>query len=109
MAQKKSYLYRMLIGTCRGEYTDIQYDIFCVARNAKVAKEYCKEKYRDKKFNYYQAIKVGVSHTLRDTEILSDDETWKLRQSIATKGEKYREIEMEVPKFITKEEAEELL
>ena len=104
MAQKKTYLYRMLIG--HNEKTEV--DIFMYARNKETAIDYCKELYRDKKYNHYQPIKVGVSLHLRDTGIVSNYEDQKLRNSIAVQGESYSEREVVLPKFITKEEAGDL-
>lgn len=101
---KKTYLYRMLIG----QNGKAEVDTFMYARNAKVAKEFCKELYKDKKYNYYQPIKVGVSLRIRDTGLVSDYEEEKLRNSIATIGEHYSEKEVVLPKFISKEEAGEL-
>ena len=104
MAQKKTYLYRMLIG-----YNDKnEVDIFMYARNKETAINYCKELYRDKKYNHYQAIKVGVSLHLRDTGLVSDYEDNKLRHSVAVQGESYSEREVVLPKYITKEEAGDL-
>lgn len=104
MAQKKTYIYRMLIGN--NDNTEI--DTFCMARNAGIAIDFCKEKYKDKKYNSYQAIKVGISHTLQDTQILEPAEAEKLRRAGATRSEKYSEREIEEPRFVTKEEAGEL-
>ena len=104
MAKKKTYIYHMLIG----HNGNIEVDTFMFARNADVAKEFCKELYRDKKYNFYKAIKVGQSYTLKDTQIVSDYEKEKLVNSIASQSDRYREIEPEAPKFITKEEAGEL-
>ena len=104
MAKKKTYIYRMLIGN--GD--NIEEDIFMFARNATVATEFCKDIYRKKKYNNYKAIKVGISHKLRDTQIVCDADDEKLRNSIASQGDRYREIEIEAPTFITKEEAGEL-
>lgn len=104
MAQKKTYIYRMLIGNNE----NIEVDVFMYARNATVATDFCKKLYRDKKYNYYKPIKVGVSHTLQDTQILQEYESNKLRNSIASQSDKYAEREVEAPKFITKEEAGDL-
>lgn len=101
---KKIYLYRMIVGN-NGKQ---EFDVFVYARNSKVALEYCKELYRDKKYNYYKPIKVGVSLYLRNTGIVSDEQDQKLRNSIAVKGESYTEREVVLPKFITKEEAGDL-
>lgn len=104
MAHKKTYIYRVLIG----HDENIEVDIFMFARNSHVAKDYCKELYKDKKYNSYQVIKVGLSHYLRETGIMSEYEAWKLRDSIASQSDKYSEREVEAPKFITKKEAGEL-
>ena len=104
MAKKKTYIYHMLIGN----YGDYEVDTFMFARNACVAIEYCKELYKDKKYNSYKAIKVGVSHYLRNTQMVSPEDEEKLRNSIASQGDEYREIEVEAPAFITKEEAGDL-
>lgn len=102
---KKTYIYRMLIG----HNGNVEVDLFMYARNQNVALAFCKEKYHDQKYNYYKPIKVGVSHMLRDTQIVSEYEAEKLKNSIASKGDKYSEREVEMPQFITKEEAGELV
>ena len=105
MAQKKTYIYRVLIG-----YNgNTEVDIFMYARNEKTALDYCKQLYKDKKYNYYKPIKVGISLWLRDTGIVTAKEDEQLRNSVASIGETYYEREIEMPKFITKEEAGELL
>ena len=86
----------------------VEVDIFMYARNAGIATEYCKEIYKEKKYNSYQAIKVGLSHTLVDTQILQKDEADQLRQAGGDRGEKYSEREIETPRFVTKQEAEEM-
>lgn len=105
---KKTYIYRMLIGKNKNTDVDIFLDIYLYARNADVAKDFCKEKYKKEHYNYYKAIKVGVAHTLKDTQILQDEEAEKLMNSIASLSDKYSEREIEAPKFITKEEAGEM-
>lgn len=101
MAQKKTYLYRMLIGN---DETD-EIDIFMFARNSKTATEYCKKLYKDMKYTKFKPIKVGVSLYPRETGLVSKEDDAKLRNSIAVKGERYCEREVVMPKFITKEEA----
>jgi len=91
MAQKKTYIYRILIG----HKDNILVDIFMYARNSKVAVEYCKEKYREEKYDYYKAVKVGISHTLKDTEIVDDYTAVKLKHSIAAQDVKFAERNME--------------
>jgi len=104
MAQKKTYLYRMLIGY-NGE-TEV--DVFMYARNSDTAIKYCQELYKEKKYNYFKPIKVGISLRLRSTGLVSDEDDKKLRNTIAVQGERYREREVVLPKFISKEEAGDL-
>lgn len=104
MAKKKTYIYRILAGN----NDNIEVDVFMFARNAYIATEFCKNLYKEKKYNTYKAIKVGVSHKLRDTQIVCDADDERLRNSIASQGDRYKEIEVEAPTFITKEEAGEL-
>ena len=104
MAQKKTYIYRMLIGN----NGNAEVDLFMYARNADVATSFCKDLYKDRKYNFYLPIKVGLSHVLRETQIIKDYEAEKLKNSIASQSDKYSEKEVEVPTFITKEEASEI-
>ena len=105
MAKKKTYIYHMLIGN--NDNTEV--DIFMFARNATVATEFCKELYKEKKYNSYKAIKVGMSHYLRDTQVVSDEDDKRLRNSAASTSDRFREIEIEAPKLITKEEMGDLI
>lgn len=104
MARKKTYIYRVQIG--HNGVADVIG--FMYARNSHDATSYCKELYREKKYNYYKMIKVGVSHTLQETRFIGDAEAAKLMSSMASQSDKYAERETNVPQFITKEEAGEL-
>ena len=77
----------MLIGN-NGNVTE---DFFMLARNKDRAIEFCQDLYRDKKYNFYKVIKVGVSHTLQDTQIISDYEAERLRAAGADKSDFYSE------------------
>lgn len=101
---KKTYLYRMLIGN--NGNADV--DIFLYARNSKVATEFCKELYRSKKYNYYKAIKVGISLKVKETGLVTKEEDEKLRKTIAVSSNIYSEREVTLPTFISKEEAGDL-
>lgn len=104
MSQKKTFIYRMKLG-----YNDkVETDVFMYARNKETAINYCKELYRDKKYNKFKAIKVGISLWLRDTGIVTAEEDKQLRNSVASMSDTYYEREIEMPKFITKEEAGDL-
>ena len=89
MAKKKTYIYHVLIGN-NGTY-DI--DTFILARNSKVGESFCREQYKDKKYNTYKFIKVGISHEKEETQILSADLAQKLRANGYANGDFYREIE----------------
>ena len=104
MSQKKTYVYHVLIGN----NDNVEVDCYAYARNAGRIIDYCKELYKDKKYNSYQAIKLGLCHTLQDTRILEDYESERLRRAGAEQGDKYSEREVEMPKFVSLEEAKEL-
>lgn len=103
MARRKTYVYHLLIG----HEDRIEVDCYMFARNAGVAIDYCKELYRDKKYNSYRAIKVGLARELKDTQIIDEYEADKIRRAGGDQ-EKYSEREIEEPRFVTKEEAGEL-
>ena len=104
MAQKKTYIYRVWLG----KHGDVFEDIFMYARNQKTAIDYCKEKSKEKKYDLFRANKVGISHELRETEIIQGYTAEKLRNSLAGQDTIFSEREIESPKFISKEEMEEL-
>ena len=89
MAKKKVYIYHILIG--RNGVTEV--DTFMLARNVKDGKAYCQELYKDKKYDTYKLIKVGTSHALEETQIISEEEAAALRARGADKADIYREIE----------------
>ena len=74
-----------------GYYPDFEQDIFMYARNSKTAEAYCKEVFREKHYNNYKAIKVGISHTLRETGFISDFEAQQLIAAGAKRAEFYSE------------------
>lgn len=96
---KKTYLYHMLIGN----NDRVEVDCFVFARNSGVAIDFCKELYKEKKYNSYQAIKIGLSHMLRETQIIPKEDEPKIRLAIANKPDKYSEREINIPEFIPKE------
>ena len=105
MSQKKTYVYHMLIG--RNQKTEV--DCFCYARNAKVATAYCKELYREKKYDSYKAIKVGICLDIKETKIVDKEDEMKMRNAGADRLGKFSEREIDLPQFVLKEEAGELL
>lgn len=102
---KKTYVYHMLIG--HNNKTEL--DFFMYARNATFALEYCKDLYREKKYNFYKAIKVGISHKERTTQIIPEEDAVKIRQAGADEIKKFSERQIDAPQFISKEEAGDLV
>lgn len=92
-----------------GKNDNVETDVFLFARNSKTAVDYCRELYKDKKYNSYKPIKVGVSLYPRETGLVSAEDDKKLRSTIAVKGDAYSEREVVLPKYITKEEAGDLV
>jgi len=89
MAKKKTYIYHVLIG--KNSVTEI--DTFMFARNANDGEQFCKNLYKDKRYDSYKLIKVGKTHALEDTQILPDHLIEALRNKGYDKAEIYREIE----------------
>ena len=66
------------------------------------------ELYKDKKYNSYQAIKMGISHYPRETQIISEGDAVKLRKAITDPNIKFSEREIELPRFIAKDKEQTL-
>ena len=84
-----------------GKNGKIEQDFFMYARNAKTAIAYCQEVYHDKHYNFHKAIKVGISHTLRETSFISDFEAQQLINAGAKRSDFYSERNME-PSWLPK-------
>ena len=84
---KRTYVYHILIGN--NENVDV--DLFMLARNAGVAIEFCQDIYRQKHYNSYKAIKVGVSDLPQDTRIMNEEETEQLIRAGAANSDKFSE------------------
>ena len=76
MAIRRTYLYRIELGH-KGK---IETTEFCYARNAHAAKEYYKEKYRDKRYDFFNAVVFGTAdiakHPGQFEELPSDEVDW---------------------------------
>ena len=90
MAQKKTYIYRI-----QEKNGNKEEEFFMYARNADRAIQYCKDNFEDKRRASLRAIKVGVSHILRETQIVGETESQKLRNSKAVVSEKYAERDVQ--------------
>ena len=84
---KKTYIYRVKAGKA-GNFEE---DFFMYARNADFAKEFCKEIFNGRSFDTYKFIKVGISKTPQKTQIISAEDSKKLRNSQAVRSEYYSE------------------
>ena len=54
---KTTFIYRIDLG----HNGTVEYQTFCYARNAKIATEYYKEKYHDKKYDTVKAVAFGTA------------------------------------------------
>lgn len=69
------------------------------ARNAKLAKEYCKALFKTQRYDYYKAIMVGevIHPTDMSVTSLSDEDVEKIEQTMAKDGDRYAEHRYRVP------------
>jgi len=80
MASKTTYIYRVEIG----HNEKIEHTEYCYARNAKTAKEYYKEKYKENKYNIYNCVAFGDADSIKHPgpiEELPEDEVKYIRNN----------------------------
>ena len=90
MAEKKTYIYKVSMSRNNGP----EKTVHLYARNAGIAVEFCKEAYKDKKYDAFKAVKKGES-VLRETAFLTSEEERKL-QSLQPEADAYAERRKEV-------------
>lgn len=78
MAKKKTYIYRLEAGHANKEPNVIE---FFYAPNAKRLIQYAQTMYRKEKYNKFKAIKVGETKEDEGMRLISDFESWYLRQN----------------------------
>lgn len=79
MARKKTYIYRLEAGYNNKPPQIIE---FFYAPNSKRLVQYAQNVYKKEKFNKYTTVKVGESKTMEEMRMISDFESWQLKQSM---------------------------
>ena len=76
-----------------GYVNDIRKSHWVYARNARLAKEWCKQQFKSLHYSYFKAIMVGEATKLMgyETTSLSDDEIEMIENTIAKDGDRYAE------------------
>lgn len=77
MARKHMYIYRLESGYANKEPEEIE---FFYAPNAKRLIQYAQQFYKGKKYNRFNAIKVGMTKYDEEMRLISDFESQYLRQ-----------------------------
>ena len=80
MARKNTYIYRLEAGYSYKEEPEVKE--FFYAPNSKRLIQYAQNMYRDKKYNKFKTIKVGQSKYQEDMRLISDFESFQLKQSM---------------------------
>ena len=78
MSNKLTYIYRLEAGYAHKK--DPEVIEFFYAPNSKRLIKYVQNMYHDKKYNKYKTIKVGISKEPQEMRMISDFESWQLRQ-----------------------------
>ena len=77
MAVKKMYIYRLSAGYDKKEPEVVE---FFYAPNKKRLIQYAQRFYSPKKYNKFSAVKIGISKDETEIRLISDFESWYLRQ-----------------------------
>lgn len=77
---KHTYIYRLEAGYSYKTTPEVVE--FFYAPNSKRLIQYAQNIYRDKKYNKYKTIKVGMSKTIEEMRMISDFEGWQLKQQM---------------------------
>ena len=80
MAKKVTRIYRLEAGYSYKEEPEVIE--FFYATNSKRLIQYAQNMYRDKKYNKYKTILVGVSKYPEEMRLISDFESFQLKQSM---------------------------
>ena len=78
MAKKHMYIYRLESGYDKKPPEAIE---FFYAQNAKKLIQYAQQFYKENKYNKFKAIKVGITKNPEKMRLISDFESWYLRQN----------------------------
>lgn len=75
---KHTYIYRLEAGYSYKEKPEVVE--FFYAPNSKRLIQYAQAMYKEKKYNKFKPIKVGISKTPEEMRLISDFEGWQLKQ-----------------------------
>lgn len=78
---KKTYIYRLEAGYAHKISPDLIE--FFYAPNSKRLIQYAQTLYRDKKYNKFKTVKVGISKVPEEMRMISGFEGWSLKQGMA--------------------------
>lgn len=77
---KHTYIYRLEAGYSHKK--DPEVIEFFYAPNSKRLIKYAQNIYHDRKYNLYRTIKVGLSKNYEEMRMISDLESWQLKQTM---------------------------
>ena len=84
MGRKTKYIYRLEAGYSYKKDPEIVE--FFYAPNSKRLIQYAQNMYKDKKYNKYKTVKVGLSNIQEEMRLISDFESWQLKQSMTAEA-----------------------
>ena len=77
MAVKRTFIYRLEAGYNNKPPEVIE---FFYASNSKKLIQYAQQIWKKEKYNRYTTVKVGLSKTIEEMRMISDFESWQLKQ-----------------------------
>ena len=77
---KNTYIYRLEAGYSYKDKPEIIE--FFYAPNSKRLVKYAQTMYKDKKYNKFKTVKVGLSKEPEQMRLISDFESWQLKQTM---------------------------
>ena len=79
MASKITFIYRLEAGYDHKDKPEVIE--FFYAPNSKRLIKYAQALFKDKKYNKYKTVKVGFSKVQEEMRMISDFESWQLKQN----------------------------
>ena len=76
---KITYIYRLEAGYSHKKEPEVIE--FFYAPNSKRLIQYAQNMYREKKYNMYKPVKIGISKDEHEMRMISDFESWSLKQN----------------------------
>lgn len=78
MAKKHMYIYRLEAGHDKKPAEVVE---FFYAPNSKRLIQYAQQMYKKEKYNRFTTVKIGLSSTQEEMRLISDFESWWLKQN----------------------------